>query len=271
LVPLFILLAAKGPVDGKGDHGSGFWGAKTASVNWCEADYVVTPYIAEFANTMSSLCICCVGFFGLMMHRGKVEPRYLIAFLAFVVIGVGSAAFHGTLWRSMQLLDELPMIWANSVFIYILGALEDKPERKRTIEIAFIAVVTALMTSAVILLDTDTQDVFLLCYGSGVVYIWYRSTVLDWRYNATGAIYLHEISLLFYGAGFCLWIVDRMFCANVRNYYLHVFWHIFAAIGTFSAVVCWIWLRFQFLGKKPVLHGEVPGAQWVEEGIGKVV
>ena len=35
----------------------GYWGNKTNNVPqpWCEADYEVTPYIAEFWNTLTSL------------------------------------------------------------------------------------------------------------------------------------------------------------------------------------------------------------------------
>ena len=32
------------------DNRSGYWGEKTANTNWCEEDYVVTSYIAEFGN-----------------------------------------------------------------------------------------------------------------------------------------------------------------------------------------------------------------------------
>ncbi len=33
----------------------GFWGPRTASVDWCEPNYVHTFWIAEFWNTLSSV------------------------------------------------------------------------------------------------------------------------------------------------------------------------------------------------------------------------
>ena len=36
-------------------NGDGFWGPPSATMNWCEEDYVVTPWIAEFWNTLSNL------------------------------------------------------------------------------------------------------------------------------------------------------------------------------------------------------------------------
>lgn len=32
-----------------------FWGEKTSYLNFCEEDYLVTRYVAEFINTLSSL------------------------------------------------------------------------------------------------------------------------------------------------------------------------------------------------------------------------
>jgi hypothetical protein len=110
VVPLFLLLVIRGPFDGEGDTTEGYWGPKTSTVNWCEADYTVTVYVAEFTNTISSLVIVCNGLYGIYRHYGHVEIRYIWAFAGFIVVGFGSAAFHGTLWRSMQLMDELPMV-----------------------------------------------------------------------------------------------------------------------------------------------------------------
>ncbi|CAK0883143.1 unnamed protein product [Prorocentrum cordatum] len=267
VLPLLGLMVARGPVDGAGDLTEGFWGAKTASVNWCEADYAVTAYIAEFWNSLSSLAIVVIGSYGMWMHWRAVEPRYVVAFASFIVVGLGSAAFHGTLWRSMQLLDELPMLWADGVFIYILITMEDDMDRepRRGLMFAF-AAAEVLMTLAVIILDTSSQDVFLLFYGSQTLYLFVASGRYDVKYNAPGTVMLLETGLLFYGGGFLLWLVDRNFCPHVSMLYLHVFWHVFAGLGTFSSILFWIWIRHEFLGLRPVLRGATPLTRWVEAG-----
>jgi dihydroceramidase len=265
IVPLFGLLVARGPVDGKGDARQGYWGAKTATVNWCESDYVVTEYIAEFGNSITSLSIIMSGLYGMYMHWTVAETRYMAAFLAFIVVGAGSFAFHATLWRSMQLLDELPMVWANSVFIYIVIAMEDAKERgARMKEIFCLFVATAIATLAVIFLDKDDQNVFLICYGSGVMFLFYRTRQLNLKYNSRGTVTLLESALLFYGGGFCFWLTDRNFCPHVKSLYLHCFWHFGAGVGTFLAVLCWMWLRYESLGMKPKVQGLTPATQWIE-------
>src|ERR1700723_3106631 len=76
---------------------AGFWGPPTSSVDWCEANYQVTPYVAEFWNTLSSLAMVVAGVLGLLLNRTKLPARYLAAFGLLALVGLGSIAFHATL------------------------------------------------------------------------------------------------------------------------------------------------------------------------------
>ena len=156
-LPMFGLMVLRGPQDGNGDETPGFWGAKTASVNWCERDYVISFYVAEFANSLTSLCIVMSGIYGIYAHAKAVEFRYIAAFISFIVVGLGSFAFHATLTRSMQLLDELPMVWINSIFIYICRTIEDEPGHVRLSEMIVLICLTLVATLAIIRLDTENQ------------------------------------------------------------------------------------------------------------------
>eukprot|EP00466_Bigelowiella_natans_P002442 jgi/Bigna1/83134/fgenesh1_pg.102_\ len=50
-----------------------------------------------------------------------LESRFKLCYLALMVVGIGSTLFHCTLYRSAQLMDELPMIWCVSVFLYTIS------------------------------------------------------------------------------------------------------------------------------------------------------
>eukprot|EP00003_Mantamonas_plastica_P028039 TRINITY_DN6205_c1_g1_i1.p1 TRINITY_DN6205_c1_g1~~TRINITY_DN6205_c1_g1_i1.p1 ORF type:complete len:108 (+),score=23.91 TRINITY_DN6205_c1_g1_i1:36-326(+) len=88
----------------------GFWGF-TASVNWCEPDYHVSPYVAEFWNTVSSAVMALVGLMGIINGiKAGIPGRFIWGYLALNVVGLGSMAFHGTLLFEGQAADELSMM-----------------------------------------------------------------------------------------------------------------------------------------------------------------
>eukprot|EP01013_Petalomonas_cantuscygni_P044992 TRINITY_DN9642_c0_g1_i1.p1 TRINITY_DN9642_c0_g1~~TRINITY_DN9642_c0_g1_i1.p1 ORF type:complete len:358 (+),score=34.25 TRINITY_DN9642_c0_g1_i1:260-1333(+) len=267
ILPLLVQMVVYGPVDDIGGGRAGVWGPRTASVNWCEADYAVTPYLAEFGNSLSSLVIAVYGIVGLLTHsppqylrwlpgmgtraahtrHHDLELRYILSFVVFVVVGTGSFLFHATLWRSMQLLDELPMVWGNGIFVYVLRAMED-PKRRgpRPSEAAVIVAALCVMSVAVWWLDEKSQDVFLVCYGVPLIYIILRTFALCRKHihitaaqqesgggsPATAHAHrwgtardgggplrschtaLFESATACYGLGFVLWMFDRMYCGG---------------------------------------------------------
>lgn len=107
-----------------------YWGPITASVNWCEPDYVYTRHVAEFWNTATSFPIFALAFYGFLVGlRQGYEVRVLLPLLFMAVVGVGSMAFHGTLQLWGQALDELAMIWAAASLLY--AVLEPTPVVRR--------------------------------------------------------------------------------------------------------------------------------------------
>lgn len=83
-------------------YAHGFWGKPTSTVDWCEINYSWTFYIAEFFNTFSSLAMVVVGLIGLALHWRHFEKSIRFMFSSIAVVGIGSAAFHGTLLFGLQ-------------------------------------------------------------------------------------------------------------------------------------------------------------------------
>ena len=86
---------------------TGHWPAPTGDFNWCEPDYVYSPYLMELWNSLTSFGFV-VGPLWLWGRTRDLEVRLNLLLVG--AIGLGSAAFHGTLQYEAQLLDELPMI-----------------------------------------------------------------------------------------------------------------------------------------------------------------
>ncbi|KAL5033229.1 hypothetical protein BDV3_000239 [Batrachochytrium dendrobatidis] len=95
-----------------------YWGAPSSSVDWCEMNYEVTTFIAEYFNTISSFAMAVVGMLGVVLHPWA-EMRFHMAFQTTVAVGLGSVAFHCTLGKFSQALDEVPMLYSALAFTYI--------------------------------------------------------------------------------------------------------------------------------------------------------
>ncbi|GJJ15660.1 hypothetical protein Clacol_009938 [Clathrus columnatus] len=92
-----------------------FWGNVTSTLDWCE----FSSYIAELANTISNIAIISLGLYGYIRCKQQSLPAlYSTNYLGLLMVGIGSAAFHGSLLYEAQLADELPItfIYRNPVY-----------------------------------------------------------------------------------------------------------------------------------------------------------
>ncbi|KAH8156916.1 hypothetical protein CIB48_g11334 [Xylaria polymorpha] len=102
----------------------GFWGEKTVTLNFCEEDYVMSYYCAEFCNTVTNILFLWLGARGIRgCFKHGHPPIFLVAFIGYIIVGCGSTLFHATLKYPMQLVDELAMIYttcfmAHATFAY---------------------------------------------------------------------------------------------------------------------------------------------------------
>lgn len=76
----------------------GYWAPITSTLDWCEENYYLSPYVAEIINTFTNLLFVWLAFKGIRncIKEGH-DTIFLITFLGYLVVGTGSAAFHCTL------------------------------------------------------------------------------------------------------------------------------------------------------------------------------
>ncbi|KAJ3206668.1 Alkaline ceramidase 3 [Clydaea vesicula] len=210
-----------------------YHGPVTSSVDWCEENYEVTPYIAEFFNSVSSLAMMIISFYGIYKHRNLdiLTKRFFFLYLAIVVVGIGSVLFHGTLLREFQALDEVPMIYAALTFDFILLGL-------------FIyAVVTTL---AVTILTGNAQfRTFHISYGIAQEINIVLFIRLYWITKNDGVKKMFKVALVTFVSAVAAWLTDLLLCEYVNgsensilpvNFQLHAVWHcgISSAVYFFS-------------------------------------
>eukprot|EP01006_Ploeotia_vitrea_P066312 TRINITY_DN94718_c0_g1_i1.p1 TRINITY_DN94718_c0_g1~~TRINITY_DN94718_c0_g1_i1.p1 ORF type:complete len:259 (+),score=2.16 TRINITY_DN94718_c0_g1_i1:45-821(+) len=223
-----------------------YWGKVDANIDWCEENYVVSPYVAEFWNTLSSLPIFLVSVYGLLALPPKASNwmRFRLSFICLGIVGLGSAMFHATLRRTPQLLDELPMLWCNMAFCFCLLRRSDLHPRNKNRRSLFplmiwIHGIVTTFTYAIL----DWYPLFLFSYGSSVAVL----TVWSARLSLCNVPAVRPIKPMlkrlfimgfaFYFGGLVLWVLDNTLCEHVQSFHLHSLWHIGAGLGTYTFIV----------------------------------
>jgi dihydroceramidase len=241
----------------------GFWGAPTSSVDWCEANYHYFPYVCEFFNTTSSLALMLAGGIGAWLHRGLLERRFSLAFLALLLVGVGSVAFHATLRFELQMLDELPMLWLALVMIYTL--LENQPKRRFGAWFPTLLVGHGILVSLLVAFTRGRLQfwVFQFSFGSAEFYGLYRVWRVHRRSQNESVHRLFRFGMGFYLAAIALWGVDTRWCSFVSvtlpswglfNPQLHAVWHVLVSLGFYALVLLIAYDRFDVLGTRVKLE-----------------
>lgn len=241
--------------------GPGFWGPTTSTVDWCEANYAHSHYIAELFNTLSSLSIVAAGVIGLWLHRGLLERRFLLCLASVALVGAGSIAFHATLRFELQMLDEVPMLYSAIIMVYIL--LETGVDRRR-LGLWFplaLAAHAALVTGLTALSRGPLQFyLFHLSFGSLETFSLLGVYRLARRHGAPPARRLFRVGMAAYLIAVLLWFIDLRFCSllaerlpalGLFNPQLHAVWHVLVSCGFYSLLLVTAHTRLQRLGRKP--------------------
>ena len=197
---------------------TGFWPAPSADFNWCEPDYVYSPYVAEMWNTVTSL-LFLVGPLLLWNQTSNWSVRFNL--LLVVAIGLGSAAFHATLQYEHQLFDELPMI------MYIVNTVALLSSRDVACPRVLWLCGAAL---SVLLLGTDREHVahksgrVIMVLGFSGCFIWLASSLasvcatLDER-AAGGYVFTrrYQYAALAVLLAIISWVLDNLGCQALHN------------------------------------------------------
>jgi dihydroceramidase len=248
-------------------NGNGYWGSATATLDWCEENYVVTPLIAEFWNTISNFNYIVLGFIGLWScYRVKSELRdYMSVFSSILLIGLGSSLFHMTLMYPLQLSDELPMVYGVSCLVYCLINMFP-PDRYSKITAIALSLYSIIVT--VVYEYTRSPTFFQLCYTSlafVAILVPFRNI---WKLSLTNptesriCLKAHLFSMVAYIFGSFLWMIDNLHCDELRVWRMnapyplhhfaqfHAWWHLMTGIGGFGTTMLSLYMRQICLGRE---------------------
>ncbi|KAM4047642.1 alkaline ceramidase 3 [Anomaloglossus baeobatrachus] len=239
----------------------GHWGPPTSTLDWCEENYAVSYYIAEFWNTVSNLIMILPPICGAIQTvKDKLETRYLMAFLGLAAVGMGSWCFHMTLKYEMQLLDELPMIYGCSVFVYCLYECFKNRNSYNYLLLVLLMLFSVIVTTVYLLWK---EPVFhQVMYGVLVGFLVLRSVyIVTWVYPWLRGLAYTSLGLFL--IGFLLWNVDNIFCDTWRDVrqkmppvlgavtQFHAWWHILTGLGSYLHILFSLYTRTLYLKYRP--------------------
>ena len=244
---------------------SGYWSPQTSAANFCEIDYEVSHYIAEFINTFSNLAFVWQAVVTLPPHlRGNGREfkvwNWPVEALSLLLVGLGSAAFHMTLLHETQIVDESGMYAITGALDYTLWSYGLSDIGKTALG----TLIGGLVSGVVGWNFMGTHDgkadnaIHLALFVGLLTALWPRALYLikkqssirkqagdfKGRDEVAGKLMREfRLGVLYFFVGFGLWLFEGQFCYGLRNIRgftgmplgwvleLHGWWHILTAMG----------------------------------------
>ncbi|TQV98439.1 alkaline phytoceramidase [Cordyceps javanica] len=228
---------------------SGAWSPPTSRANFCEEDYVLTFYLAEFINSVSNIAYV---YFALQYmygpgSRGLFRPKLDFMSITLFILGVGSFLFHASLRQTLEFVDELSMMGLIWSMLQATLTVRQTPATSRIIS-ATLAVVFLSFTAFYLSSPLIIYQVIAFLSGVGVVVVrvlylfhWMQPALpkaksREWRNRAVTALFICI-------AGYGIWNIDLEFCHVLRDirqraglpwawlFEFHGWWHVLTAVG----------------------------------------
>ncbi|KAI0199575.1 ceramidase [Astrocystis sublimbata] len=229
---------------------NGAWSPPTSSANFCEEDYAVTRYLAEFINTLTNLAYVFLALqymFGGPGSRGLRAPRYDFMSVSLLVLGIASFAFHATMLQNFQFGDEIAMLGLVWSMLQGLLAVRRSSAYDRFINITLAMVfplfaVFYVWSGKIIYHATGFTIALAVAIARGAYFFYWRkpgfpeAKVARWRMQGLTALVLVLVAYL-------LWQIDLEYCAELRAMReqlglpwawlleMHGWWHVLTAMS----------------------------------------
>jgi len=229
-----------------------FW-PRTATLDWCEENYVIDGNIAEFFNTVSNLPFVVLP--PLLMYLFRDYSHYVTEdinyiWLMLLIVGVGSGYFHATLSFAGQMLDEL------AIFYVILAALSvSLPDRylqnnffqgsrlRLKIFLACFGVIGTILA----FIQPQLNAFLLQTFAVPFIYLVVQKVRVSGIRNFT-VLRLIMATIFWWFCAITAWINDRIFCDVWKNILdvrpnsislvqFHSLWHVLIVIASYCGIV----------------------------------
>lgn len=208
---------------------------ESSTIDWCEENFVVSPYIAEFYNSISNLFYIFIYYFGIYSVKSifcKSYDKKLFGMLLFT--GACSFYFHSTLSLLGQIMDELSILFVLSQSLLLLY-------KHNNYICYFIHIITLILTYFMFFYPQINIPI-LFTYG---LFMWKNIENKLVIYNKTKLNVWNNTKILFFLSLFC-WFIDKFLCNvwPIPSLYLHAWWHVIIGLTGYHAIVIGLYIEY---------------------------
>ncbi|KAI9476937.1 alkaline ceramidase 3-like protein [Coemansia mojavensis] len=231
-----------------------YWGERTSTIDWCEENYAISNYVAEFWNTFTNAVMITLAVLGIQSSiRHKHGKRITAMYIGLLLVGCGSTSFHATLKYTTQMLDELPMLYLCGLALYSL--LEINTDIVHGIKVPILLGLFQISVTLIYLFWIQNPVFHQVAFAImvlGSIYLAFRrlNELQISKETRRTMSRLHIVGQLGMWGGFLVWNIDNIFCHQLRSYrsylgmpldgilQLHGWWHIMTAYGS-AYLIMW--------------------------------
>lgn len=221
----------------------------SSAVDWCENNYHVTSFIAEFFNTVTNVLFFIIPPIMLFLYQNYakfVSKGVNIIWFFLMIIGMGSTYFHATLTMAGQLMDELSILWVLMTGYSIFFPEKLLPayfQKNRNIWYVLLGFITICITF-LCFLNPILNAYFLMIFSIPIIaFISYLLKGAPKIIKRLG----NRIFFAWFLAVF-FWLIDRVFCniwLKIGIPYFHAVFHILIFIASHKTIVLYSYFTAQ--------------------------
>ncbi|KAK0652510.1 alkaline ceramidase family protein [Cercophora newfieldiana] len=244
----FMIEHQSGKFGGDEFSSSGAWSPPTSRANFCEEDYTISFYVAEFVNSLTNLAYV---FFALRYmygpgSRGILRPNLDFMSISLLGLGIGSFLFHASLRHTLEYVDELSMLVLTWSMLHATLVAAQPPSKTRAITVGL----TAFYMSFLVYYVWSENIIYqVVGFTGSIVIIGLRTNYLVRWLKAFPKALAQDLtsrsrrSVLVGLFGYLLWNIELKYCDELRAiraqvglpwawlFEFHGWWHIFTAIS----------------------------------------
>jgi len=240
----------------------------TSEVDWCEHNFTVVSYIAEFFNTISNFLFFVIPPLSMYLFKdygNSITNGIHLVMIFLMCVGTGSVYFHATLSFAGQLMDELFILW-----VFIAGYSIFMPKFMIPKFLQFyknlyysLFIIGGACVTYLSFLQPKYNAYFLMIMGLPSIFM-LAAQMKNCKDNSVRELF-NRTMVAWVLSIFC-WILDKFACIYVLHIpYFHAIFHLLITISAYSVIVLHAYFKAktQYPESKPQLqywpsikHGE---------------